>query len=274
MMLVYAKVRGLRRWLVPVPVLTPRLSSWWVRLVTPLPVSVARPLIDGVKNQVIVEDATARQLFAFPPLGYEDAVRIALKRAKTGNIETIWSGALSSFPTGYTSQPFPHEKTDGMISYQRQISTKAPATDIFRVLSSLGGNTGWLYANILWRLRGYLDQLVGGVGLSRGRRVSNELRVGDPLDFWRVEALVPDQLLRLRAEMKVPGKAWLQFEIIPQGESRVRIIQTAYYEPKGLMGHLYWYVLYPIHRVIFQGMITAIAHKAESLSITREKTSA
>jgi len=250
------------------------LSSWWVRLVTPLPVSVARPLIDGLKNQVIVEDETARQLFAFTPMGYKDAVRMALRRAETGNVETIWSGALSSFPTRNTSQPFPHENTDGMISYRRQISTKAPAADVFRVLSSLGGNTGWLYANILWKLRGYLDQLVGGVGLSRGRRVSNELRVGDPLDFWRVEALVPDQLLRLRAEMKVPGKAWLQFEIIPQGEAGVRIIQTAYYAPKGLMGLLYWYVLYPIHTVIFQGMITAIAHKAEALSITREKTPA
>ena len=274
MMLSYAKVRGLRRWLVPVPVLTPRLSSWWVRLVTPLPVSIARPLIEGLKNQVIVEDPAARQLFAFEPLGYEEAVKLALKRAESGNIETIWSGALSSFPTRNTLQPFPHEKTDGMISYRRQISTKAPATDVFRVLTGLGGNTGWLYANILWKLRGYLDELVGGVGLRRGRRVSDKLSVGDPLDFWRVEALVPDQLLRLRAEMKVPGKAWLQFEIIPQSESEVRIIQTAFYEPKGLMGLLYWYVLYPIHRVIFQGMIIAIAHKAESLSITREKTPA
>lgn len=207
-------------------------------------------------------------------MGYEEAVRVALKRAESGNVETIWSGALSSFPTRNSSQPFPHEKTDGMIAYRRQISTRASATDIFRVLSSLGGKTGWLYADILWRLRGYFDQLIGGVGLSRGRRVSNELRVGDPLDFWRVEALVPDQLLRLRAEMKVPGKAWLQFEIIPQGKSRVRIIQTAYYEPKGLMGQLYWYVLYPIHVVIFQGMITAIAHKAEALSSTGEKTPA
>jgi uncharacterized protein YbjT (DUF2867 family) len=274
MMLTYAKVRGLRRWLVPVPVLTPRLSSWWVRLVTPLPVSVARPLIDGVKNQVIVEDSAARQLFGFTPLGYEAAVRTALKRAEAGNVETIWSGALSSFPTRNTPQQFLHEKTDGMISYRREISTKAPAAGVFRVLTSLGGKTGWLYADILWKLRGYLDELVGGVGLSRGRRVSEELRVGDPLDFWRVEALVPDQLLRLRAEMKVPGKAWLQFEIIPQGETEVRIIQTAFYEPKGLRGLLYWYALYPIHRVIFQGMITAIAHKAESLSLTREKAPA
>jgi Protein of unknown function (DUF2867) len=171
-------------------------------------------------------------------------------------------------------QPFPGEKSDGMIAYRRQISTQATPNDIFRVLSSLGGKTGWLYANVLWRLRGYFDELIGGPGLRRGRRVPNELRIGDPLDFWRVEALVPDQLLRLRAEMKVPGKAWLQFEIIPQNQSRVRITQTAYYEPGGLMGLLYWYVLYPIHIVIFQGMIKAIAHKAESLSNFREQSPA
>jgi Protein of unknown function (DUF2867) len=169
-----------------------------------------------------------------------------------------------------TSQPFPGEKTDGMIAYRRQISTRATANDVFQVLLRLGGKTGWLYANILWRLRGYLDELIGGPGLRRGRRAPNELRIGDPLDFWRVEALVPDQLLRLRAEMKVPGKAWLQFEIIPQNEARVSIIQTAYYAPGGLMGQLYWYVLYPIHIVIFRSMITAIAHKAESLSNSEE----
>jgi hypothetical protein len=167
-------------------------------------------------------------------------------------------------------QPFPGEQSAGMIAYRRQISTSASANDIFQVLLSLGGKTGWLYANILWRLRGYFDELIGGPGLRRGRRIPNELRIGDPLDFWRVEALVPDQLLRLRAEMKVPGKAWLQFEIIPQNESRVRIIQTAFYEPDGLMGLLYWYVLYPIHIVIFQGMIIAIAHRAESLSNSKE----
>jgi hypothetical protein len=167
-----------------------------------------------------------------------------------------------------------HEQTNGMISYRREISTKAPATDVFRVLTSLGGKTGWLYENMLWKLRGYLDELIGGVGLSRGRQASEELRVGDPVDFWRVEALIPDRLLRLRAEMKVPGKAWLQFEIIPQGETEVRLIQTAFYEPDGLAGLLYWYVLYPIHRIIFRGMIAAIAHRAESISITQEKTPA
>jgi hypothetical protein len=164
-----------------------------------------------------------------------------------------------------------HEQTDGLISYRREISIKAFATDVFRVLSNLGGKTGWLYANNLWKLRGYLDELIGGVGLRRGRQASGELRVGDTVDFWRVEALVPERLLRLRAEMKVPGKAWLQFEIIPQDQAGVRLIQTALYEPGGMAGLLYWYVLYPIHSVIFRGMIASIAYRAESLTITRKK---
>jgi len=176
------------------------------------------------------------------------------------------SGPQLSFTHRKTVQTLPSEKPGGMIVYPRQISTVASASDVFRVLTGLGGETGWLYANILWRLRGYFDVLIGGPGLRRGRRYANELRVGDFLDFWRVEALIPNQLLRLRAEMKVPGKAWLEFEIIPQDESRVRIMQTAYFEPAGLPGLLYWYILYPIHVAIFQGMINAIAHKAESRS--------
>ncbi|HYX48473.1 MAG TPA: DUF2867 domain-containing protein [Ktedonobacteraceae bacterium] len=182
------------------------------------------------------------------------------------------SGVRFSFTTRKTLQTLPLEKPDGMIIYPRQISTHASAHDVFRVLSSLGGKTGWLYANILWRLRGYFDVLIGGPGLRRGRRFSDELRVGDPLDFWRVEALIPDQLLRLRAEMKVPGQAWLEFEIIPQDDSSVSILQTAYFEPEGLIGQLYWYIFYPIHVAIFQGMISAIAHKAEFLSNSRVKT--
>jgi hypothetical protein len=134
------------------------------------------------------------------------------------------------------------------------------------VLSNLGGENGWLYANVLWELRGFLDLLVGGIGLRQGRRTSDELHVGDPLDFWRVEALIPDQLLRLRAEMKLPGKAWLQFEILPKSPSERCIIQMAVYEPKGLFGLLYWYGLYPFHRLIFGGLMNAIMQKAEQLA--------
>ncbi len=176
------------------------------------------------------------------------------------------SGPRFSFTDRKTIRTLPSEKPAGMIMYPREISTRASASDVFRVLTGLGGETGWLYVNILWRLRGYVDQLIGGPGLRRGRRYANELRVGDFLDFWRVEALIPNRLLRLRAEMKVPGKAWLEFEITPQVESGVHITQTAYFEPAGLPGLLYWYTLFPIHVAIFQGMISAIARKAESLS--------
>jgi uncharacterized protein YbjT (DUF2867 family) len=267
MMLIYAKVRGLRRWLIPVPVLTPRLSSWWVRLVTPLPVSVARPLIDGLKNQAVVQDPTAQQLFPFAPLSYEEALKMVLERRESGEGETTWSGALSSFSIQDTSPQPLHKQAEGLIFERRHLLTQAPATAVFRVLSSLGGENGWLYANGLWNLRGYLDRLVGGIGLRRGRRASCELRVGDPLDFWRVEALLPDRSLRLRAEMKLPGKAWLQFEILPKSPSERCILQTAVYEPKGLGGLLYWYGLYPLHRLIFRGLITAIAQKAEQLTV-------
>jgi Protein of unknown function (DUF2867) len=154
-----------------------------------------------------------------------------------------------------------------MIYERQQILTKAPAANVYHVIMNLGGKNGWLYANFLWKLRGYMDVLVGGPGLGRGSSASGEFQVGDPLDFWRVDALIPNKLLRLRAEMKVPGRAWLQFEIIPKSSSEVSIIQTAMYEPGGLPGLLYWYVLYPIHRLIFKGMISAIAHKAENLSI-------
>ncbi len=183
-------------------------------------------------------------------------------------------GPQFSFTNRNTFQTLPPEKPAGMIIYPRHILTAASASDVFRVLTSLGGETGWPYANILWRLRGYFDELIGGPGIRRGRRYSNELRIGDFLDFWRVEELIPDQLLRLRAEMKVPGKAWLEFEIIPQDEFEVHIIQTAYFMPAGLPGLLYWYTLYPIHVAIFQGMISAIAYKAESLSHSRAETPA
>jgi hypothetical protein len=224
-------------------------------------------LIDGLKNQAVVQDPTAQQLFPFAPLSYEEALKMVLERRESGEGETTWSGALSSFSIQDTSPQPLHKQAEGLIFERRHLLTQAPAAAVFRVLSSLGGENGWLYANGLWNLRGYLDRLVGGIGLRRGRRASCELRVGDPLDFWRVEALLPDRLLRLRAEMKLPGKAWLQFEILPKSPSERCILQTAVYEPKGLGGLLYWYGLYPLHRLIFRGLITAIAQKAEQLTV-------
>lgn len=262
MMLIYARVRGLKRRLIDVPVLTPRLSSYWVDLVTPIPNQVARPLIEGLKNEVVCRDGTARQLFAFTPLSYEEAIRAALRRTESGEIETIWSGSYSSFPgTGRTSVTL--KNTQGMIIERRQKETSVPAASVFHTICTLGGRNGWIYANFLWQVRGIADRLVGGVGMRRGRRSPSELRVGDAVDFWRVEAFEVNRLLRLRAEMKIPGKAWLQFEVIPKSDSGCLVVQSAFFEPKGLAGLFYWYALYPFHHLIFVGMLRALVKRVE-----------
>lgn len=263
MMLGYARARGLRRRLVPVPVLTPRLSSYWVHWVTPIPSEIAKPLIQGLRNELIVREDSARQLFPhIRPLDYQTAVQRALARLDASQVETIWSDALSS------SQGDVHPVTlttrDGMIIEQRRQVVNAPPNAVYRAFTGLGGRRGWPYFDWAWRLRGILDRLVGGVGLRRGRRDPDEVRVGDALDFWRVEAAEPDRLLRLRAEMKVPGRAWLQFESKLQPGGQTVLQQTALFAPKGLFGLLYWYILYPLHALIFSGMVRRLAAQAEA----------
>ena len=257
MMTGYARVRGLRRWLVPVPVLTPRLSSYWVHLVTPIPATIARPLIEGLHNEVIVRDDTAHRIFPhIHPLKYESAVKIALDSLQAGDVETAWSDAL------ITSQgdipPIILTTQEGMVLERRQLIVENSPDNVYRAFTSLGGERGWLYMNWAWQLRGIVDRLVGGVGMRRGRRDPVEVRIGDALDFWRVEAVEPGSLLRLRAEMKVPGKAWLQFQAKGQLDGKTLLSQTAFFAPKGLFGWLYWYGLYPIHGLIFSGMIRKI----------------
>ena len=260
----YAKVRGLHRGLITVPVLTPRLSSYWVHLVTPVPASIARPLVEGLRNDVVVRDAAARRLFPeIRPVGYREAVLRALRRLDAGHVETRWSDALT------TSQgdvaPVVLSSQEGMVFEQRQLVVFASPEAVFRSFSSLGGDVGWLYWNFSWRLRGLADRLVGGVGLRRGRRDPEEVRVGDALDFWRVEAVEPDRLLRLRAEMKVPGLAWLQFKVAPHAGGGSLLTQTAFFAPKGLAGWAYWYGLYPVHSYIFSGLVRQIGRRASEL---------
>ncbi len=261
MMMIYAGVRGLRRWMVPVPVLTPRLSSYWVNLVTPIPAVIARPLIEGLRHESVVRDPAALQLFPdIRPVGYRTSVARALERLQASSIETAWSDALST--SGGDVAPVILANQEGMILEHRQRIVPASPEAVFRVFTGLGGKRGWLYMNWAWRLRGFGDRLIGGVGLRRGRRDPDELRVGDALDFWRVEAVEPDRLLRLRAEMKVPGRAWLQFQVTPRGDGQSLLTQTAFFAPKGISGWLYWYALYPIHQFIFRGMIARIAQRA------------
>lgn len=265
MMTGYARARGLKRWMIPVPVLTPRLSSYWVHLVTPVPASIAQPLIEGLRNENIVRSDLARRLFPnIQPVDYQRAVELALEQLDAGNVETAWTDAL------VTSQgdlpPVVMTTLEGMILEKRQMVVSAPVDAVYRTFSGLGGKRGWLHMNWAWEIRGIMDRLVGGVGLRRGRRDPDEVRIGDALDFWRVEALEPNHLLRLRAEMKVPGRAWLQFQVRPQNEGNSLLSQTAFFAPKGLSGLLYWYLLYPIHSLVFSGMIRKIAEHAEKLT--------
>lgn len=266
MMLGYAEARGLKRWLIPVPILTPRLSSYWVHLVTPIPATIAQPLIEGLRNEVVVRDDTARRIFpAIEPSDYCRAVELALARLDSGEVETVWSDALMT--TQGDVAPVVLGTLEGMNLEHRQLQVAAPAETVFRAFAGLGGSRGWLYMNWVWHLRGLLDRVVGGVGMRRGRRDPEHLRVGEALDFWRVEAVEPGHLIRLRAEMKVPGQAWLQFHVHPQAADRAILSQTAYFAPKGVWGLVYWYLLYPIHKVIFAGMIRKIAERAVSLDV-------
>jgi uncharacterized protein YbjT (DUF2867 family) len=261
MLTVYARVRGLHRWLVSVPVLTPRLSSFWVHLVTPVPASIARPLVDGLRNDVVVRGDEARQLFpGIRPVDYAKAVRLALRRLDAGDVETRWSDALATSQGDVT--PVVLTDHEGMILEQRQVIVPAAPEAVFQSFIRIGGNVGWLYWDWAWRIRGLLDRLVGGVGLRRGRRDPEEVRVGDALDFWRVEAVERDHLLRLRAEMKVPGRAWLQFKVSPHGNGESVLTQTAFFAPKGLAGLLYWYLMYPAHAFIFSGLVRQVGRRA------------
>jgi uncharacterized protein YbjT (DUF2867 family) len=264
MMMTYADVRGLRRTMIPVPVLTPRLSSYWVHLMTPAPAAVARPLIEGLRNEVVVHDDAARRLFPdITPMDYRAAVELALARIESNTVETAWSDALVSSQGDVP--PVVMTTEEGMIREQRQRLVTAPPATVYRAFTGLGGVRGWLYMDWAWRFRGALDRLIGGVGMRRGRRDPDEVRAGEALDFWRVETVEPGRLMRLRAEMKVPGKAWLEFLALHLEGNRTLLIQTAFFEPKGVSGLLYWYGLYPIHAFIFSGMIREVGKRAEAL---------
>ena len=257
MMTVFAEVRGLKRLIVPVPVLAPGLAALWVGLVTPIPNRLAVPLIEGVVHPVVAD--SSRTTADFPeivPLPYREAVQRALERTEANAVSTRWSSALGAAPA------FELSPGQGLIRETRSRQTAAPPAATFRAFTSLGGKRGWLFWNWAWAIRGFFDRMVGGPGLRRGRRHPSELEPGDALDFWRVEEVDEPSLLLLRAEMKVPGRAWLQFEAIPE-EDGTRLVQTAVFQPIGLGGQLYWNALYPVHRIMFSGMIRRLAALAE-----------
>lgn len=258
----YARQRGLRRAMIPVPVLTPYLSSLWLGLVTPVYARIGRKLVEGLRNPTVVEDPGALDAFSIRPRGLQEAIRRAMLNEDHEYAQTRWSDALSS--SGLQPR-WGGVRFGTRIVDSRTATVVASPEAAFAAIRCIGGKTGWYYGNWLWRLRGMIDLLVGGVGLRRGRRDAQHLRVGDAVDFWRVEAFDPDRLLRLQAEMKLPGRAWLEFEVTPAGDTS-RIRQTAIFDPLGLFGLAYWYALYPLHRLIFAGMLRALARAAETRS--------
>jgi len=278
MMQGYAAARGLRRWIIPVPVLAPRLAARWVGLVTPISNRLAVPLVSGVIRPLTGDTTLAKETFpGVEPIEYATAVRQALERTEAGRVETRWSGALGGrTPSG--GQPTSRD-WEGVITERRRIAVHATPRQTFDAFTSLGGQTGWLVWGWAWRLRGVLDKLAGGPGLRRGRRHPTELLPGEALDFWRVEAVDRQRgMLLLRAEMKVPGRAWLRFDATPPPppppESEAGgggdaaspgcyLDQIAFFEPHGLPGFLYWYGLYPLHRLIFTDLARAVAKRAE-----------
>lgn len=255
----YARQRGLRRWMIPVPVLTPRLSGIWLNLVAPVYARVGRKLVESIRHTTVVERADALRDFPVRPLGVSASLARVLQGEERHFNATRWADAVSS----QANERAWRDARWGVriVDYRATTSRGAPE-DAFGWIERIGGKNGWYYWTPLWRLRGWVDALVGGVGPRRGRRDPEKLRAGDALDYWRVEAVEPGRRLRLRAEMKLPGRAWLEFEVKPRADG-CEIHQTAIFDPLGLWGLAYWYALLPIHKWIFSGLLRSIARRAE-----------
>jgi len=254
-----AAALGLRRRLIiGVPVLTPRLSSLWIHLVTPVSHRIARPLAEGLRNPVVCRSDEARELMPQRLLPVGEAIDAALGRLSAGEVETSWldAGPVPGDPDWAGGTTFVD---------RRQVRVAAPAAAVFAAVCRIGGGHGWYAADLLWRLRGALDRLAGGPGLRRGRRHPDRIGFGDALDFWRVTGIEPDRRLRLRAEMKLPGEAELEFNLEPTGAGGTRLVQEARFAPRGLAGLAYWYGVLPLHGIVFRGMLRGIRREAEAM---------
>ncbi len=263
MMKLYARVRGLRRWLLNVPVLTPRLSSYWVHWVTPVSAAFARPLIEGLRNEVVVRDHKASEFFLqIEPSTYESAVHSALSQLDPDRFEDIINQLTSTMDI-VNSANFKTIR-NGMIIEVRRCIVHSKTSTVYSIFTDIGGPNGWP-CNWAWRLRALFDRVIGGVGMRKGRPDPAEIAVGDALDFFRVVKIQTGRLMRLKAEMKLPGDGWLQFEVTPHGEDRAQLTQTVFFAPKGLPGIVYWYLLYPLHSLIFCKMIKRLAQRSEQI---------
>jgi uncharacterized protein YbjT (DUF2867 family) len=259
----YALERKFRRLMIPLPWYLPWLSSKWVHWTTPIPDDQARTRIDGLFHPSVVESRAAQEAFGdLPLMHYQEFLRRAIEKMEQGEVETTWTDSLASSQGDLT--PSSLEFHEGLILEHRQRLTPASPRQVFQVFTSLGGEKGWFYMDWIWRLRAWLDRLIGGVGMRRGRRHPLEVRTGDVVDFWRVEKVEDGRLLRLRAEMRMFGLGWLEFLAVPFDSGKTRLLMTAYYLPKGFFGILYWLFLKPVHAAIFSGLIRTICRRAEA----------
>jgi uncharacterized protein YbjT (DUF2867 family) len=269
MMQRYATVAGLpRRRILPVPLFTPSLSSHWVGLITPVPAGIARPLVESLRNTVVCREHDIAGFVPDPPeglLGFDDAVRLALQRVRDSAVATRWASA--SVP-GAPSGPLPTDPDwagGSLYVDERTRATGAAPAQVWHVVEGIGGDNGWYSFALAWTVRGWLDRLVGGVGLRRGRRDPHRLFVGDALDFWRVEERDAGRLLRLRAEMRVPGLAWLEFHVEHGATDGATVLrQRATFAPRGLAGHVYWWAIAGFHGLVFGGMVRGLVRAAEA----------
>ena len=261
-MRIYGSCRNIGVRMIPVPVLSPYISSLWLGLITPLYARIGRKLIESIVHPTVVRDESALKVFKIQPMGVEDAIRRAIDNEDKEFAETRWSDSLSS--SGKMLSWFGVSFGSRLVD-SRTVQLNIPPTLTFKPIQRIGGDTGWYAWNWLWQLRGFLDLLVGGVGMRRGRAHFEILRVGDTVDFWRVEEHDPNHFLRLAAEMKLPGRAWLEFEVTGDDFSST-IRQTAIFDPVGLLGLIYWYALYPLHQLVFAGMLRGIADKTLPLN--------
>ena len=275
MMRRYSEVAGLRpRVLLPVPLLTPRLSSLWVGLVTPVPAGLARPLVESLRNEVVCSERDISSYVPDPPDGLlpvDRAIALALRHTREGAVSTRWSSAATP---GAPSDPLPSDPSwaGGSLYVDARISAvRASPAALWRVIEGIGGETGWYSFPAAWAVRGLLDRLAGGVGLRRGRRDPRHLLAGDALDFWRVEAITPGSLLRLRAQMKLPGLAWLEMAVGRDHDGLTTYSQRAIFQPRGLAGHAYWRSISPFHGAVFGAMLRNITAAAERASRTGDE---
>ena len=263
LMLQYANIRSLKRYPINLAIFPVRLASYFANMLTPIPMLTAHTLLEGLASEAIVQDSESALAFDVEPVSYQVAVQKALDRRNEASVSMLWQNELYTKETDIVEDSL--QDKEGLLFDSRTIEIDASPEQVFNVFKGLGREYGWFGYDWLWSIRGYLDSLIGGVGMRRiknGGNLKRDLRVGDTIDFWRVQSLEKNQFLQLGAEMKLPGRGWLRFDLEQLDSNKTKLIQTAFYEPKGLVGYLYWWAVYPLHLLIFPALSRSIAQQA------------